>query len=306
MKKRILTLAVAFATGTATLNAQTKIYEFPFDNSYAATVGTGTFTANDSTSFVPDRHGNVNGALNIINTGCDATLTGLPYGTASRSVALWVNINQHDQNTIGGLYNMLFKYGTSSQSNAFSGSAGLSTVYLMSYDDNILVYNPTDTSEWNHFVFSFNESGSAAKIYKNGVEILSGTMPSLNTINDNDLFRLGTGPGNEFWFNGAIDDLQIYNYALSATEVALLHNPSVGVDEIALSSIATVYPNPANSIINIVAKENTNITIVNLLGATVATQNLQTGSNTVNVSNLTNGVYFIQTANSGVIKFIKD
>lgn len=309
MKKRIQKLVVGVLLTTVLTTsavAQSKIYEFPFDNSYAATVGTGTFTANDSTSFVIDRHGNTNGALNIVNTGCDATLTGLPYGTASRSVALWVNINQHDQNTIGGLYNMLFKYGTSSQSNAFSGSAGLSTVYLMSYDDNILVYNPTDTAEWNHFVFSFNESGSAAKIYKNGVEILSGTMPSLNTINDNDLFRLGTGPGNEFWFNGAIDDLQIYNYALSASEVALLHNPSFSTNDISLKNIMSIYPNPTKNVLNIETSEKTNIKIVNILGAIVTTQNLQTGNNTIDVSTLTNGVYFIQTANGGAVKFIKE
>lgn len=303
MKQILLSIVVAGLSLAVT--AQTRIYEFPFDNSYSATVGTGSFSANDSTTFTTDRYGNANGALNIINSGCNATLSGLPYGNSSRTVALWAKIHSQNDHTVGLNYNMLFKYGTSSQSNAFSASAGSVYVQLMSYDDNILVNNPTDTAEWNHFVFSFNESGSAAKIYKNGVEILSGTIPSLNTLNDNDLFRLGTGPNNELWFNGAIDDLQIYDYALPASEVAVLHNPSVGIDDIAPSNFTAVYPNPANSILHIETKENTNIKIVNLLGAVVATQKLQTGNNTIHISKLTNGIYCIQNEKGGVVKFIK-
>src|SRR5690606_22071962 len=117
-------------------------------------------------------------------------------------------INEHNTNH-NSLYNMLFKYGGSSHSNALSGSAGPFRAYIMSYNNNAYVSDSTDTGVWNHFVFSFEESDSTAKIYKNGVEILSETMSGWNTLNDNDTFRLGTGPGHELWFDGAIDDLKI-------------------------------------------------------------------------------------------------
>jgi hypothetical protein len=78
-----------------------------------------------------------------------------------------------------------------------------------------------------------------------------------------------------------------------------------GIDEV-INTITTVYPNPANTILNVTVKENTNIKIVNLLGATVATQELQTGNNTVDVKHLTNGIYFIHNANGGAIKFTKE
>lgn len=78
----------------------------------------------------------------------------------------------------------------------------------------------------------------------------------------------------------------------------------------------TVYPNPASTVLNIditsSATTSANIKIVNLLGATVATHKLSSGNNSIDVSNLTKGVYFIQAENPstdlgfGSIKFVKD
>lgn len=80
---------------------------------------------------------------------------------------------------------------------------------------------------------------------------------------------------------------------------------TVGIDEIN-NTITAVYPNPANTVLNISVKENTSITIVNILGAIIATQNLQTGINSIDVSNLAKGVYLIQNANGGAVKFVKE
>jgi|GEM_PF-949694 len=68
----------------------------------------------------------------------------------------------------------------------------------------------------------------------------------------------------------------------------------------------SLYPNPTNSVLNVEAKENTNITIVNMLGATVVTQKLSEGNNSINVSDLINGVYFISNDKGGVAKFVKE
>lgn len=68
----------------------------------------------------------------------------------------------------------------------------------------------------------------------------------------------------------------------------------------------TVYPNPTNSVLNISAKETTNIKIVTVLGTVVSTQQLHAGENTIDVSDLVNGIYFIQNANGGAVKFVKE
>ncbi len=300
MKQLLLSITAVGLSIAA--SAQTKLYEFNFDNAYTATVGTGEFIANDSTLFTTDRNGVPNAALQIINSGCNATLIGLPYGKSSRSVALWVKINEHS----GTLYNMLFKYGSNTLSNAFSGSAGEIVVYIMSYNNNSMVPIATDTGIWNHFVFMFNESDSVAQVYKNGLEILRDTMSDWNTINDNDTFKLGTGPGNEIeWFNGVIDDLHIYDYALSASEVAQLYGLPTSVQTVT-NQILNVYPNPANNLLNIETNSTVNIQILNVLGVVITTEKLQIGNNAIDISNFAKGVHLIRSENGSTMKFIKE
>ena len=68
----------------------------------------------------------------------------------------------------------------------------------------------------------------------------------------------------------------------------------------------SLYPNPTNSVLNIEAKENTHVKIVNMLGAVVVIQKLSKGNNSINVSDLTNGVYFVSNDKGGVAKFVKE
>ena len=71
-------------------------------------------------------------------------------------------------------------------------------------------------------------------------------------------------------------------------------------------NVVSIYPNPTSSILNIEVKEQTQITIVNVLGDVVLTQTIN-GLSKMDVSNLTTGVYFIQDSKSGqAIKFIKE
>jgi hypothetical protein len=67
-----------------------------------------------------------------------------------------------------------------------------------------------------------------------------------------------------------------------------------------------VYPNPLSSILNIEVKEQTKISIINMLGAVVKTASIN-GTSVLDLSDLNTGVYFIQDAKSGkTIKFIKE
>ena len=67
-----------------------------------------------------------------------------------------------------------------------------------------------------------------------------------------------------------------------------------------------IYPNPANDVLNVKANDVKNIEILNMLGQTVITTNV----NTINVANLTNGVYFVRVNfNNGEVstqKFVKE
>ncbi len=79
----------------------------------------------------------------------------------------------------------------------------------------------------------------------------------------------------------------------------------MGVDELDLQNIVSLYPIPVISTLYIEVNENTKIKIINLLGETVATQQLHTGNNNVDVSSFSNGIYFLNAENGTSIKFIK-
>ncbi len=81
---------------------------------------------------------------------------------------------------------------------------------------------------------------------------------------------------------------------------------TTGINDVTQSSILNIYPNPTNSTLNIEVEENTNIKIVSLLGETVTTQQLYTGNNSIDVSVLTSGVYFLRTENGSATKFVKE
>lgn len=67
----------------------------------------------------------------------------------------------------------------------------------------------------------------------------------------------------------------------------------------------SIYPNPTNASLNLQVKESTKIKIVNLFGATVAAHQLDMGNNNINVSDLSSGIYYIQTENGSTINLIK-
>ncbi len=84
------------------------------------------------------------------------------------------------------------------------------------------------------------------------------------------------------------------------TCVTVTRNP-VNV-ETNFASAISIYPNPANNVVNVANAENANIVIVNVIGEVVATVNNASSNQTINISNLANGTYFVRV-NAEVFKF---
>jgi hypothetical protein len=81
---------------------------------------------------------------------------------------------------------------------------------------------------------------------------------------------------------------------------------ATGLNKLTNNSTMIIYPNPTNSILNIEVKEQTQISIINVLGEVVKTETIN-GTSKLDVSDLNTGVYFIQDVKSGkAIKFIKE
>ena len=69
--------------------------------------------------------------------------------------------------------------------------------------------------------------------------------------------------------------------------------------------LVNVYPNPASTELYIEVSETTQIELLNMVGETVLTTILNHQKNTIDVSSLVSGVYFLQTENGASTKFIK-
>lgn len=196
--------------------ANVTVAEYNFNNTYNNINGNTPFSSNAGTSFVADRNGNAASALNIVNSGSTASIPNLPYGNAARTISFWAKVN-----TMQSPYNMTFSYGQSSTSNACGGSFRDTRVEFFGFANNTFGSSTNTVNTWYYFTYVYD--GTNAKIYKNG-QLLSTAQLQWNTLNNNDIFKLGIGVGGEVSFNGAIDDLKVYNYALQDTQISNLYN----------------------------------------------------------------------------------
>jgi hypothetical protein len=69
-----------------------------------------------------------------------------------------------------------------------------------------------------------------------------------------------------------------------------------------MTDIISIYPNPANNLITVNNAENENIVVLNMLGEVVANIDNASSNQTIDISNLANGSYFIRV-NYEIIKF---
>ena len=81
---------------------------------------------------------------------------------------------------------------------------------------------------------------------------------------------------------------------------------NVGMEEyLQENSIINVYPNPSNSSITITTIEPTQLKIINMLGEVVIEKQVQNNM-VIDINNLSNGIYFIQTKEGYSTKLIKN
>lgn len=80
--------------------------------------------------------------------------------------------------------------------------------------------------------------------------------------------------------------------------------PNVGVQEaVSHNTHMDIYPNPATDVLNITLNQNAEIEVYNIMGQKVMRQEGHAGPNSINISGLNSGVYFVN-AGSDTQKFI--
>ncbi|MFB6212797.1 MAG: LamG-like jellyroll fold domain-containing protein [Candidatus Magasanikbacteria bacterium] len=88
-----------------------------------------------------------------------------------------------------------------------------------------------DSSEWHHFAVVWDDdSTSTTEIYIDGEDdnaVRSGTQSSVGDVSNSEELHLASESDDGIHFDGALDDIRVYNTKLSSKDIENLHNSPV-------------------------------------------------------------------------------
>jgi RHS repeat-associated protein len=133
-------------------------------------------------------------------------------------------------NNLSGYYCIAAKQPSGTAANNYPGnyefrieqtSGCLKLLHQTSTGNTISAYMSTiavNVGQWQHVVVTLKE-GSSVKFYINGLPAGSFSQTTAFGIANNNPLRIGSRKDSSCWFNGDIDDVQIYKRCLSANEI---------------------------------------------------------------------------------------
>jgi hypothetical protein len=139
---------------------------------------------------------------------------GLPNGRSPRSLCAWGMTD-----TIASGYRWIAAYGTPSTSQAmFIGMLGNTLVGGGYGGDDVSAAGFWEVGVWHHICLTYD--GSIARMYADGAEVASAAK-NWNVVLSRAHIGRQVNTAAEFW-DGLIDDVRIYDYALSPAEIKKL------------------------------------------------------------------------------------
>jgi hypothetical protein len=268
-------------------------------------IGTHHLTAENGATFGFDRFGNSNkAALLDGNDDYLRTTNSFFYPGNDFSISLWYKSNNlsqsrqtffntqpHEQISVG--YNW---FGNDSYDIALNGGSAWNICSNAANGLDTFFVNGVTETNWNHFVMTYD--GTTWNSYiNNSLENTCNTGVPTSTVSDLFFGAISVGP--QSFFAGLLDDINIYDRALTPSEVSVLYNEqdpaSVGVFENMINNtLLKIYPNPNNGEFTIKSKLTDDLVIANELGQIIKEIKLN-GQNSFSYhcNDLQNGIYFL-------------
>ena len=192
---------------------------YPFNGNTNDESGNGYNGTNSGASLTTDRFGNANKAY-YFNGNAYILINPEIYLT-SYTISAWVLLTSSSEMRVfsnacfGSCYSGAVELGTNGTVWALNQN-GMNQSQL---NTNISV----STNQWTHIVATFNNSNTSSKIYINGIE--SSRNIVMLTPNQNPIYnyRIGCSGNGLRCFNGSIDDVRVYNRALTQREINALY-----------------------------------------------------------------------------------
>jgi hypothetical protein len=218
----------------------TLVARYTFDGNISDSSGNANHAStNSAPTFVAGKYGS---AMDFSGTNQYAMVpAGLLASVTNFTIAVWVNWDG------GAAWQRIFDFGNDTTQYMFltpsSGSGTLRFAVTTNGGgaEQILQTSPLPVGQWRHVAVTRN--GNTARLYTNGVVAATNTVmiapasfnPALNYLGRSQFTESAGDP----LFNGRLDELFIYNYALSDVEITRLaaNQPPPPVNPTTLSTV---------------------------------------------------------------------
>ena len=254
MKKNYMRLIVAllFATNLMAQNVPNYVPTnglvgwWPFNGNANDESGNGNNGTVIGATLTADRNEFSNSAYNFdgVNDFIQFNTTNLPNLKSDRTISIW--FLKQNNNSIWT--HTALSYGSSSKSNAIMiGVGSNNSIAIQGWEDDISTTQKS-SNNWENITFSISQE--IGKVYYNGLLIANQNVTTWNTILS--VFILGSrcDLANSYFF-GKIDDVAIYNRALTDQEIKQLYKGCT--KETATSTSFNTYVFTNNAPINLSA-----------------------------------------------------
>ena len=164
--------------------------------------------------------GQLGGALEFNGSGARVVAPNIPFDNRSFTIAMWVNAVLYTGEQV------VFSTGLTGSNNTDmhlriggvgSGNVPAGGVRMGFYNNDLDTPGGIiEENTWYHITFWYDFENENRRIYINGVqEAEAAAAPYLGTTGNTVIGAWGTGQ----WFQGIIDDVQVYNHALTEGEI---------------------------------------------------------------------------------------
>jgi len=186
--------------------------------------------ANDSSG--NNNHGSFVGDAHIISDPCMGSVLGvdgsgdsvdipqdpsLNFTNHSFTVAAWVNPNVKDQHIFAH-----YEYSSENKALYIKIDDNGKVTFGFYFDDLNTAAGVIQFRSWNHVVCTYDYDSDTSTVYVDRNPVATGSNGPYTGSNVTSWIG-GSGPGGDFDFDGGIDDVRIYNRALSAIEIQQIY-----------------------------------------------------------------------------------
>jgi hypothetical protein len=239
-------------------------------------------------------------------------------GSDARTVSAWIRYANKNTDTNGShtIVNLGDPSSSSLGRTTFTFAAGNNRLELGVGGGNVK-HNYTDgegieDGDWHHVAFTYPSGGTLADViyYVDGLAVTdddAGANSAKVLETTSDLVYVGSnGKNGTKWFDGGgIDDLRIYDVALTPTQIATVYGESyLNTADISFAkNEIKAYPNPVEDILYIETTSNStlDINVFDITGKLV----LNTNKNAIDMGALSSGLYIVKVREGNKVANLK-